>query len=408
MAIYKRADSPFYWFKFKLNGTPVRESAGTTDAGEARAAEARRRLELRGQRKRGLKTGYRWEDAVVGYLDTLPESDTKRNARYSLKWLGQHLFGRPLEDIDENMLIEIQQRKLADINRKKAAAAARGRPSRWANAQPSGVNRIFTGLVSPILHYAKRRKWLEAVPEMPRLAEAERDPVWASREKAMKLLLLLPRHQMPMVIFDLEVGWRRRNITHLTWAQIDLERRFAWVSAEAAKEGKGIPTPLSDVAVEVLEAQVGKHPTWVFPYRGRALKQTSTRAYRAARDAAGLPPTFTWHALRHTWATWHRMDGTPLDVLRELGGWTDDKMVERYAHFDGSHLEPYVLKRAALPVEVAATLERGHNRGHAAGGDEVGSTAKSLIQKQSGNSSVGRAQPCQGRRRSPPLRKSST
>jgi len=42
--------------------------------------------------------------------------------------------------------------------------------------------------------------------------------------------------------------------------------------------------------------------------------------------------------LSHTWATWHIQRDTPLEVLQELGGWSDYKMVQRYAHFSHQHL----------------------------------------------------------------------
>src|SRR5699024_477461 len=45
--------------------------------------------------------------------------------------------------------------------------------------------------------------------------------------------------------------------------------------------------------------------------------------------------------LRHTWASWHVQNGTPLAVLQELGGWRDLKMVLRYAHLAPGHLAPY-------------------------------------------------------------------
>jgi integrase len=48
-----------------------------------------------------------------------------------------------------------------------------------------------------------------------------------------------------------------------------------------------------------------------------------------------------WHDLRHTWASWHVQNGTPLHVLQELGDWSDIKMVLRYAHLGGQHLQEY-------------------------------------------------------------------
>ena len=47
---------------------------------------------------------------------------------------------------------------------------------------------------------------------------------------------------------------------------------------------------------------------------------------------------FRFHDLRHTWASWHVQSGTPLAVLKELGGWASMDMVFRYAHLGESHL----------------------------------------------------------------------
>jgi integrase len=45
--------------------------------------------------------------------------------------------------------------------------------------------------------------------------------------------------------------------------------------------------------------------------------------------------------LRHTWASWHVQNGTPLNVLQELGGWSSYEMVQRYAHLAPEHLSEY-------------------------------------------------------------------
>jgi hypothetical protein len=50
---------------------------------------------------------------------------------------------------------------------------------------------------------------------------------------------------------------------------------------------------------------------------------------------------FRWHDLRHTWASWHVMAGTPLEVLQKLGGWSSLAMVLRYAHLAPDHLAGY-------------------------------------------------------------------
>jgi len=47
---------------------------------------------------------------------------------------------------------------------------------------------------------------------------------------------------------------------------------------------------------------------------------------------------FRFHDLRHTWASWHVMNGTSLQELMELGGWKSYEMVLRYTRLAPEHL----------------------------------------------------------------------
>jgi integrase len=42
--------------------------------------------------------------------------------------------------------------------------------------------------------------------------------------------------------------------------------------------------------------------------------------------------------LGHTWASWLAQQGTPMNVLQELGGWESETMVRRYAHLAPAQL----------------------------------------------------------------------
>jgi len=64
---------------------------------------------------------------------------------------------------------------------------------------------------------------------------------------------------------------------------------------------------------------------------------------------------FRWD-LRHTWASWHVQNGTSLQELQQLGGWTSFEMVLRYAHLSSDHL-----KEAAERVNVTNSLQRAFN-----------------------------------------------
>lgn len=133
----------------------------------------------------------------------------------------------------------------------------------------------------------------------------------------------------------------------LTWDRVSIERRMVWVEGEDMKADHAIGVPLSDRAVEVLKAELGKNKTWVFTYRGKPISEIKT-AFQAACVRAGVGEIvdgkyrgFTWHGLRHTWATWHVQSGTPLDVLEKLGAWNDERMVKNYAHHSPGYLAQF-------------------------------------------------------------------
>jgi hypothetical protein len=81
-----------------------------------------------------------------------------------------------------------------------------------------------------------------------------------------------------------------------------------------------------------------------------------------ARLQSGEARRLSWHDLRHTWASWHVQNGTPLAVLQELGGRRDLKMVLLYAHLAPGHPAPYASNSGlAKPQDDKSTR---HKTGH--------------------------------------------
>lgn len=164
---------------------------------------------------------------------------------------------------------------------------------------------------------------------------------WLTAEEWTSLRAALPDHLVPMADVAIATGLRQANVFWLEWGQVDFARRKAWVHADEAKMGEAIGVPLTDAALEVLRQQAGKSEVWVFPMRdGNPLLKLKSRDWKAIIKAADIAPC-TWHDLRHTWATWHVMAGTPLEVLQRLGGWRDLRMVTRYAHLAESFVDRF-------------------------------------------------------------------
>lgn len=164
---------------------------------------------------------------------------------------------------------------------------------------------------------------------------------WLTADEWTALRAALPEAWLPMADFAIATGARQANVFWLEWSQVDLARRKAWVHPDEAKAGDAIAIPLSAAAMAVLQAQRGQSDVWVFPMNdGNPLPKLKSRDWKATVRRAGIAPC-TWHDLRHTWATWHLMGGTPLEVLQKLGGWKDLRMVLRYAHLAASYIDQY-------------------------------------------------------------------
>ena len=78
----------------------------------------------------------------------------------------------------------------------------------------------------------------------------------------------------------------------------------------------------------------------MFTYKDKSVAKAGTAAWRKALKRAGIEQ-FKWQDLRHTWASWHVHNVTPLHVLKELGGWGSYEMVQRYAHLAPEHLAKF-------------------------------------------------------------------
>lgn len=208
-----------------------------------------------------------------------------------------------------------------------------------ADRGPGAYNRYMV-IVRAALNIAARKDWIAAAPTFRRRPEPEPDDTYLTPEEWRALYDELPEHQRPMFAFAGATGLRWDNVAMLEWAHVDLPRRQLMLAGKLMKGRKAVPIPLNDAAVAVLEALQGVHPVFVFAYKGAPIGSPKT-AFNKARIRAGLPH-ITWHrATRHTWASWHAMAGTPMEVLQRLGAWASPAMLGRYAHLAPSHVASF-------------------------------------------------------------------
>jgi integrase len=321
MGIRKRGS--VWWIDFTTpSGERVRQSAETDN--KAKAAELHDKLKAEAWRVTLLQDRPRrtWNDAVVRWVKETSHKATHEDDKAKLRWLDPYLTEKKLDTINRALIDKLVQAKLATGS---------------ANAT---VNRMLA-LLRAILRRCERDwEWIDKSPAVRLLKEPTKRIRYLSREEADRLLAELPPHLADMAGMALATGLRAANITGMRWEQVDLERRMAWVHPDQAKARRAIPVPLNSEAVAVLQKQLGKHREQVFTFRNNPIAATTTKAWYNAVKRAGVAP-LRFHDLRHTFASWHVQQGTPLSVLQELGGWQSSAMVSRYAHLGAEHLAPW-------------------------------------------------------------------
>lgn len=313
------------------NGERIRRTAGTANKALAQEFHDRVKSELWRVSHLGEKPRRIWNDAAVRWLKDHAHKATAKEDVTKLRWLDQHLGSKDLEQINRAIVDRLTDAKIAQ------------------GCSNATVNRTLELLRAILRKCVNDWEWLDRAPSVRMLKEPTRRIRFLTREEAQTLLAALPEHLADMAAFSLATGLRASNVTGLQWSQVDLARRLAWIHPDQAKARRAIPVPLNAEAGALVSKQVGKHQTHVFSYRGRSVVQVSTKAWYAGLERAGIED-FRWHDLRHTWASWHVQNGTPLFALQELGGWASTEMVRRYAHLAADHLAPYADRLMALRV----------------------------------------------------------
>lgn len=330
MALYKRKN--IWWIDISHGGKRLQQSTGTTDKVAAKQIHDHRKSELWKEKFLDQRPDRSWVEAVIRWMVEAKHKRSLKDDMSHLRWLDPYLKSYLLRDITRDMLDNI-----ADIKLQEGVSTA-------------SVNRMLE-VVRAILRKAEREwDWLERAPLVRMRQEDTRRIRWLTKEEAAILVLELPVHLRDMVVFSLATGLRKSNVTNLKWSDVDLIKRHALVHPDESKTSKAIPVPLNDSAVEVIRRQIGKHTEYVFTYKGNRILQCNTQAWKKALKRAGIE-NFRWHDLRHTWASWHVQNGTSLQELQQLGGWSSYEMVLRYAHLSSDHL-----KEAASRVNVTISL----------------------------------------------------
>lgn len=174
-----------------------------------------------------------------------------------------------------------------------------------------------------------------------------------SLEEASALLKALAKENLQLhdlALLSLHTGMRVGEVLSLTWADVDLEQglltlrdtkngrsRYAYMTAEVkailAKLVKGSPSDLVFIRLDGIKYN---YNTLSAIFRGVAAKLGLNVGITDPRQLV------CFHSLRHTYASWLVMGGTPLYTVQRLLGHQSSAMTERYSHLAPDHLRDAV------------------------------------------------------------------
>jgi integrase len=147
-------------------------------------------------------------------------------------------------------------------------------------------------------------------------------------------------------------GCRLREILHLRWEQVDLERGIITVHGKTGRRAVMLPAPAA-----LILSNVPRRGVFVFPGRSSTAEKPAPRtnldsAWTPIRRRAGLEG-LRLHDLRHSFASFAAAGGASLPVIGKLLGHSTPTMTARYAHLADDPVRAVSEKTAAT---VAAAM----------------------------------------------------
>ncbi len=202
---------------------------------------------------------------------------------------------------------------------------------RHEGAAPGTINRETSSL-SRMFRIVVEWGWHRAVPVLPgRLRESAPRQGFFEHDDYLEVRRHLPAPYQDVLDFAYYSGWRRREITELTWDEVDLAGGIVRLSPERSKTGLGRILPLSDPLLAVLSRRQERRRPGIRRVFSR--DGVTVRAWRAAfRDActkAGVPGRLL-HDCRRTAARNLVRAGVPERVAMTLTGHKTRSVFDRY------------------------------------------------------------------------------
>lgn len=200
---------------------------------------------------------------------------------------------------------------------------------RARGSAPSTVNRYLC-VLSAICRRA-RDNWECHTPDFKILSFRLKEPrenikYFTNMEEINKLVDAAPEHLRPIIWCALYTGLRRMRVLTLKWEQIDWDHNQI---IYMGKDNKPHSVPMVLPLRNILQ-QLPHTCEYVFTYRGKPINDIK-HAWHIAFARSKLPYR-SFHALRHTTATWLLQQTGNLRIVQNVLGHSNISVTTKYAH----------------------------------------------------------------------------
>lgn len=336
MSLYQRPGSPYWWYNITLSdGRRLRGSTKQKTRREARliAAEIEQaeiaRPSRDGEWRLREVLGTWWTEHAVNLASAT-------GVFFHLELLSEFLGpDMPMADLTSARLLDYRAARRGGSIR--ATADMIERPKGWRirmidengfvrPVRPQTVNRDFADLQAAInwavdMHgkIMPRINWKGL-----RAKEAPHRIRFASGDEFATLMRVAHPALRDIILCAVTTGLRRGAILALDWHQVDL--RAATITLPTGKGGKPHMAKIAPALRAALARTAPKNR------KGPVFDTTNyRRRWAAALKAAGMVD-FKFHDLRHTFASWARINGADLLDICEALAHSSVSVTQRYAH----------------------------------------------------------------------------
>ena len=345
MTITKRSDGRFQ-AKIKVRKGQYKIVYGKTpEEVEKRAVEAERRLKI------GIADDLTVADFIDYYCDLLRES--KSPGQYELIRARLAVFSHFAGNFS---IFEIKQNDIqAALNKIALRNPYTGKPSSEKTMKDyrREVFNLFENAVDNDFFEKNPAKKLT----IPKIADKPKERRALTEEERNRIISFEHRAQLPLMIM-LFSGLRKGELTALKWSDIDLDRKtisvtksydFKQHTLKSPKNGKSRLVSIPDILVDFLIKQPNRNGSVVISAHNKMMTETAWKrlleSYFADVNAAIVGENkfsprrkmqiepFSWHCLRHTYATILYEAG--VDVLtaqQQMGHSSPEITLQVYTH----------------------------------------------------------------------------